>query len=337
MKNSRRLRNPVILIAVALLSALLAACGSASSGGMPDQPQVAPPERPAVGDGGAPEQGGDPGSDGDTGGEGRMIIRSKVLRLEVGSTTEAIASIRELTRTHAGTVTDMQVATDSEEWIYHYDELGYPVGDGTALRGWITVRVPTEAYEEFVDDVSGLGVIRYQSESTEDVTQEHVDLSARLANLRAQEERLREFFDAATDVEDMLAIEKELSRVRGEIESMDAQVKFLERQAAMATVTLELTEPQAVVRPDGGGWGFRDAITDGFRGAAGVLTSLLTLLIATSPIWVLAGLLFFPIRALVRRRRTAASSRMAPASSPAQPPTPPDGPPPDGPPPDSTA
>ena len=182
----------------------------------------------------------------------RMVIRTKTLRLEVESTTDTLEDIRGLIKTHGGTIQDLQVATDTDEWLYRYDEYGYATGDGAALRGWVTVRVPAASFEPFVADVIGLGEVRFQAEDSEDVTQQHVDLSARLANLKAEEERLRTFFDSAKDVKDMLAIETELNRVRQEIESLDAQVKYLERQAAMATITIELTEPRPVVRPSGG-------------------------------------------------------------------------------------
>ena len=82
----------------------------------------------------------------------------------------------------------------------------------------------------------------------------------------------------------------------------------------MATVSVELTEPQAVVSPDGGSWGFVEAVTSGIRGAAQVLTVTLTVLIASSPLWLAALILFFPVRALIRRRRAAAAAPTAPTA-----------------------
>lgn len=117
-----------------------------------------------------------------------------------------------------------------------------------------------------------------------------------------EEGRLREFFASATKVSDMLAIEQELSRVRGEIESLDAQVAFLERQAAMATITVQLVEPTPLVSPQSDGWGFGQAITDGIRGAAGVLRSILTALIAASPLFVLGIAVFLIVRTRLRKR-----------------------------------
>lgn len=242
----------------------------------------------------------------------RMVVRNKTLRLEVESTQDAIERIRAIAKTHSGTIQDLQVATDTDEWLYRYDEYGYATGDGAALRGWVTVRVPADAFDAFVEEAVKLGEVRFQAEDTEDVTQQHVDLSARLANLRAEEERLRTFFDAAKDVKDMLAIESELNRVRQEVESLDAQVEFLERQAAMATVTIEFTEARPVVRPDGDDWGFRDAVTDGFRAAADVLAFLIALIIGSAPVWIVAIIAFFVIRTMLRARRT---KRAAPAST----------------------
>lgn len=303
MKRNR-LFSPVLAAVVVALTLSLVACASSSpESGTED---MATSNLAPARDGGAafPEQ--EAGGDGDEQGE-PLIIRTKTMRLEVDSTTDTVEELRDLTRAYEGTVSNMRIAS-GDEWVYHYDEAGNIVGDGAAVRGWVTVKVPTASYEDFVSDVAELGKIIFQSESTDDVTQQHVDMSARLENLRAQEQRLREFFEAAADVEDMLAVEQQLGRVRGEIESLDAQITYLERQAAMATVSVELTEPDALVEPPGQSWGFLDAIRDGVRGAVGVLTGALTVIIATSPIWILGLIAFFPVRARIRRRRAAAAT-----------------------------
>lgn len=285
----------VLVVPVVLVLALLVGCSATESGNRPQQ-ESAGESYPQ--DQAQPEA--YPAEDGDTGeSDEQMVIRTKTIRLEVESTEDSVNAVRELTRDVSGTVTDMQVATD-DGWVHRSE------GDGAAMRGWVTVRVPTDSYEDYLVSIMELGTVQYQSETSEDVTQKHVDLSARLENLRAQEARLREFFEAAQTVEEMLAIEQELGRVRGEIESLDAQITYLERQAAMATVTIELTEPRPVVAPQGPSWGFVEAITDGFRGAATLLTGVITLVIATSPLWLLGLVLFFPIRAIVRKRRARA-------------------------------
>ncbi|MBN2841208.1 MAG: DUF4349 domain-containing protein [Coriobacteriia bacterium] len=320
-RGTARIRAAIALgVALVLMAGLMAGCGFGGGTATSDEyrgddgvygemPAQAPPEVYAE-----EEYDAAVGSKGDVANVAeadRMIIRSKTVRLEVESTQDAVAEIRTIARDSGGIITGLQVATDTESPIYRYDENGYATGDGAGLRGWVTVRVPADSFEAFVDDIVGLGTVKYQAEDTEDVTQQHVDLSARLGNLRAEEVRLREFFDAATKVEEMLAIEAELSRVRGEIESLDAQVKFLERQAAMATVTIELVEPRPVVRPTGDTWGFLDAVTSGFRGAADLISFGIAALIATSPLWILGLIAFFVVRAILRRRHARAAARAA--------------------------
>jgi hypothetical protein len=87
----------------------------------------------------------------------------------------------------------------------------------------------------------------------------------------------------------------------------------------MATVTIELTEERPVVRPDGEDWGFKDAITDGFRGAANVLTFAIAFIIATAPLWLLGLAVFFIVRLFLKRRRArhANETVQAPAEPPA--------------------
>lgn len=235
-----------------------------------------------------------------------LVIKNKTMRIEVKTVKTAVDEIRSLASRYGGSVTALSVVTD-EEPVYRPEAAGYEAGS-RAMRGWVTVRVPAEKLEAFVADVSEIGTVKSQSETADDVTQQHVDLKARLENLRAEERRLREFFEAAKDVEDMLAVERELLRVRGEIEGLDAQVQYLERQAAMATVTIEIEEPKPVIRPQGENWGFLDAITTGFRGAAATVKIMIVLALTLLPVLVLAIALYYPVRAVIRRHRARRAS-----------------------------
>lgn len=310
-----------VVMALALVGGLVAGCGSSSeNGASEDSVTSVSPEYLGDAGTGSPEAADGAKADeaapsATVSGTDRLVILTQTLQLEVESTSETVDAIRTLTKAAGGEITDLQVATQTDEWIYRYDEYGYAVGSGTALRGWMTIRVPADSVDEFTDSVRSLGTVTYQSEGSSDVTQQYVDLNAQLENLQAEEVRLREFFNAAKSVEDMLAIETELSRVRGEIESLDAQIKYLERQAALATVTIELTEVEPVVRPAGDTWGFSDAVTSGFQGAAGVLNFVITVLIASSPLWIVA-LIVLAIVYLVhraRKKRQAATSGQTPA------------------------
>lgn len=324
MERTVRTQVMVGVLAMLLVAGTLAGCAKSSEESATDQvgrvvggaPTVTESEAVSQ-DAAAPEQSLGAGTPaGTTTDTDRMIIRTQTLRLEVDDTPAAVEELRGIAKANAAVITDLQVATETDGWLYRYDEYGYTVGDGAALRGWMTVRVPAESLDAFVEAARALGTVKYQAEDTEDVTEQHVDLTARLTNLQAEEVRLRGFFDSAKTVTDMLAVETELNRVRQEIESMQAQITYLERQAAMATVTIELTEKQPVVSPDGEDWGFKDAITSGFRGAADVITFLIALLIATAPLWITALVVFFIVRAIVKRRR-AKRARAAETATPA--------------------
>ena len=233
--------------------------------------------------------------------EDRLVIRNYGMRVEVETVETSIDDIRALTDAAGGTITALNVSTDVDGPVYRYEAEG-TLSDGAPLAAYMTVRVPAEKLDGFIADIADLGKVLREYASEQDVTQEHVDLSARLANLQAQEERLRSFFEQATKVEEMLAIEAELGRVRGEIESMQAQIDYLERQAAMATLTIELTEPKAVVRPSGESWGFVESLTTSIRAFVGTINAMIIFSGAILPIAVLALVAFFVIRAVVRRR-----------------------------------
>jgi predicted HicB family RNase H-like nuclease len=252
--------------------------------------------------------------------EDRLVIRTVGMRVEVDDVDGSIEDLRKLAATYKAIVTDLQVSTDEDVPVYRYDTVEPGLADGAALSGYMTLRVPAESLEAFVDEAASLGKVLRQSENESDVTQEHIDLNARLKNLQAQEARLREFFDKATKVEEMLAIEQELGRVRGEIEAMQAQIAYLERQAALSTVTIELTKPAPVVRPSGTDWGFVDAITQSVRAFVGTINVMIILTGGILPLALLGLVVFLIIRVVMRRhnRKTHAGPQETSVNEPDQ-------------------
>jgi len=245
----------------------------------------------------------------------RLVIRTKTMRVEVKAVDTAIDAIRSLAKRDGADITNMQVATSSDEQVYRPAVEGEPQAPaGATLQAYVTVRVPADKYQAFIDDAAKLGTVLWQGENTDDVTQQHVDLSARLANLRAEEARLREFFAKAKNVTEMLQVEAELSRVRGEIESMAAQVAYLERQAAMATVTIELTEPKPLVRPTGIDWGVGTAFTNSVRAFVGTLNVLIVIIGPVLAVGIFVALpLFLLVRFLIRRHNRRVSAQPTPS------------------------
>ena len=256
----------------------------------------------------------------------QLVVVDKTMLIETAKVDDAIAKIRTLVARDGAEISSMQVATAIDEPIYLNP---VPLADGSTspasagpLRAYVTVRVPTDRYADFVAEAAKLGRVLTESETSDDVTQQHVDLKARLGNLQAEQSRLRQLFARATSVKDMLAVEQELTRVQGDIESMQAQITYLERQAARATVTLELTEPKPIVRPAGTDWGVSAALTDSIRAFVATMNSLIVLLGPVIALLVFLGLPAGLISWLVVRRARRRRARLlaaAPATEPVAP------------------
>lgn len=113
-------------------------------------------------------------------------------------------------------------------------------------RGNFTLRLPVEKVDETLPRLEALGQVERKNISGQDVTEEYYDVEARKNNLQKQEERYLELLSKANTVKDMLEIENELARIRGEIESFEARLKVLDNRVNLATINLELRSPQGL-------------------------------------------------------------------------------------------
>lgn len=233
-----------------------------------------------------------------------MVVRTASVEIRVKAIDPAISRIRSAAKVNGADITDVSVQKGIDPGPI---PLGAEARVPSPSSATITLRVASDKLDALRADIEKVGTVLTQSTSSNDVTQQYVDMAARLKNLKAEEARLRGFFTRATKVSDLLEVEKELSRVRGEIESLQAQVDYLKRQVDKATLTVSLTEPGPVVQPSGTSWGFLEAVTRGIQGAVAVLTTLITGLIAVAPVVVLLALAWLVIRA-VRRRRSPGES-----------------------------
>lgn len=233
----------------------------------------------------------------------RLVVMTAAMALRVARLDEAVTSVRRIAAASGSQIANLSIYTGepspSPVPLSEQDRTTQATGPGTAD---ITLRIPADKLASVEKQVAALGTVLTQSIAEDDVTQEHIDLSARLKNLRAEEVRLRSFLNDATKVSEMLEVERELSRVRGEIESMQAQLTYLERQAAMATLTLTLSEPGSVVSPGSEGWGLADAVTRGVQTAASLVRAAITVIVALVPLMALVAIALI-VRRFIRRRR----------------------------------
>jgi len=157
----------------------------------------------------------------------RKLIRNASVELEIVSFDDAVQKITAFANEERGYV----ATTDSQKQA------------NGKLRGEVVVKVLPENLDRFLQKIRGLGELKNQTLGTEDVTKAYFDTDARLKNARVMEQRLIDMLQTKTGkVSDLLQVEKELGRVREQIEKMQGELKYWDSQVQFATVTISLAE-----------------------------------------------------------------------------------------------
>lgn len=163
-------------------------------------------------------------------------IKTGQLSIVVDSIDEARNELEEIKSKYDGSIT------------YSYES-----GDGLDKSLTLTIKVKESDFENAFKDLSEItGDVEYSYTDTNDVTEEYVDLQARLTNLQATEEQLLKIMDEAETVEDTMSVYSELSSVRGQIEELEAQIRYLDSQTdySYITVTFSLSSTGAGISED---------------------------------------------------------------------------------------
>ena len=112
------------------------------------------------------------------------------------------------------------------------------------------LRIPVEQFDSFVDSIVALGELERNNRTSQDVTEQYYDLEARIKNKRVEEQTLNKILqERSGKLEDILKIEIELSRVRGEIEQFEGKLRVLENISSLATLTLNIRERDKYAPP----------------------------------------------------------------------------------------
>jgi hypothetical protein len=225
---------------------------------------------------------------------GPMIARTVSLSIVVKDFDASRAMLDTILARHNGYAAELNVAT--------------PQGAARALQG--SLRIPAPQLVAAVAELKALGRVEVETQNGEEVTQQHADLVARLKNSRETEQRLQDVLRTRTGkVKDVLEVEEEIARVRGEIEQMEAEQQNLEHRVSFATVDLKLAEEykaQLTSPAPSAGMQLRNAIVNGFRNASESLLSIILFFAEAGPTLVLwLAILFLPARLLWRRYQRA--------------------------------
>ena len=229
----------------------------------------------------------------------RMIVRTVNLSMVVKDTNEAVERIRAILTEADGYVVNLQLWRDQEQ-----------------LRGTITVRVPAKALDDILTRFKGLAVkVERETGSSEDVSEQYSDLGAQLRNLEATEKELQELLTTVREktgkAEDIMAVYRELTQIRGQIEGIKGRMLYLERTAAMSAVTIELI-PDVLAEPiTVGGWRPSETVARALKALVqtvrGLVDAAIWIILYIAPVLLLIALPFLAVAFLWRKRRKAKS------------------------------
>ena len=268
-----------LIIGIALVMLLLVPVSCAKAPSPVPMPAPAPPPMPASMPPPAPEEVHKAGALPST--EERMIVRTGEISLVVEEVVDARDEIAQLAVRLGGYVVSSRISGEEQD-----------------MRGRISIRVPDEKFELALAELRNLAVrVTAESTSSEDITEQYIDLKARLKNAEATESQYLALLEKATDVEDILSIYERLSRVRSEIEQIKGRMQYLERTSSMSLISVNL-KPVATAKPlVRAGWSALEALKSAVRGiviAGQTLGVIAIWLIIFIPIWgTILGIIYW--------------------------------------------
>ncbi|WP_431728718.1 DUF4349 domain-containing protein [Verrucosispora sp. TAA-831] len=183
----------------------------------------------------------------------------------------------------------------------------------------LTLRVPADRFYPVVEELAGLGRQERRQIDTEDVTEETVDLDARIATQRARVESARRLLDRAESITDLISLENELARREADLASLEAKKRRLADLTALSTITVSLVGPDASTPDEEREIGFLAGLSGGWTVFLTSMTVLLTVLGAVLPWLLVLGVPLAALWWLNRRRRHRVRPEPAPVGTPPPP------------------
>jgi hypothetical protein len=156
----------------------------------------------------------------------RRVISSASISIQVEAVQEAVNQVRTIAESLGGFVEQLSSS-----------------GGANHQQAFLTIRVPQDQFFPAMERLEGLGEVQSRNVGSEDVSERFIDLEARLKSALREEESLLSLLERAQQVSEVLTIERELSRVRSEIERLQGQLNFLERRVDLATISVSLFPP----------------------------------------------------------------------------------------------
>lgn len=226
----------------------------------------------------------------------RKLIRTVNLSVETKEFDTMLSALENQIRELGGYIENMNTYNGSSYSGYR-----------SARNADMTIRIPRDKLDGFLDTVSGISNVISRSENVEDVTLDYVDIESRKQALTVEQERLLALLEKAENIEDIITIEERLSDVRYQLESMESRLRTYDNQVDYSTVYLNIDEVKELTPvAEKTAWermadGFADSLKDlgnGFKEFAIWLVIHIPYLV----VWVLVILaIVFFVKAMVKR------------------------------------
>jgi hypothetical protein len=224
----------------------------------------------------------------------RKIIRNGELTIETDSPTDGQRKITSIAESHGGFVVTSE--------FKHNDGRGQSKPSQTVT---VVVRVPSAQFAATLDQIRDIGGRVIQEKvAGQDVSEEYLDLEARIRTKKALEAQFLEIMKQARKVSDALEVQSQLADVRTEIERFEGRRRFIENQAALSTITATLQVPVPLVAATTTGFGqsIKQAFGDGVDCAASIILFFIQVVIVSVPIGLLIVLPAWLVWRVLRRR-----------------------------------
>jgi len=236
----------------------------------------------------------------------RIVIQTASLSIIVENPTEAVDKISQMAESMGGFVVTSNIYKSTNS---RGEE--FPAAN-------ITIRVPAEKLNEALQQIKALVSdadidIKNEEISGQDVTSEVTDLESRLRNLRAAEKQLLEIMENATDSEDVIAVFRELTNVREEIELLEGQLKYYRESARLSAISVYLQAKASIEPITIGGWQpgveVQRAIQALVEGGKFIVNALIWLVLFVFPLLAVIGLPIYFIFKAVRKHQSKKSEK----------------------------
>jgi hypothetical protein len=213
-----------------------------------------------------------------------MLIRTGSASIEVAKLDPAIIKVRELATKLGGYVANSSITGGRDQ----------------VRSATLELKIPAAQYDQAISGLGSIGKVEAVNTSVEDVGEEYVDITARVTNAKRLEERLVNLLATRTGkLEDVLAVERELARVREEIERYEGRMRYLRTRAAVSTLSITVHEPMPILGQNPGDNPIVGALKQAWRNFVGFVAWF----IASLGVLIPAGVLLAVIWYLYRRFR----------------------------------